>query len=76
MDPDDAGTEIGKLEDMKTTTAGTVPYAVVSVGGFPGLNAHRVVVAASALDLVCDKLALHGATAEALKALPNFDFAS
>jgi sporulation protein YlmC with PRC-barrel domain len=72
---DDAGEDIGKLEDMIITNSGTVPYAVVSVGGFLGMDAHHVVVAASALELVDKKLTLHGATKETLKALPNFTFA-
>ncbi|MCW1919951.1 PRC-barrel domain-containing protein [Rhodobacter sp. KR11] len=71
---DDAGTEIGKLDDMIVTAEGTVPYAVVSVGGFLGMNTHNVVVAVSALELVADKLTLHGATKESLTALPNFEF--
>ncbi len=72
----DAGDEIRKLEDMIITTSGTVPYSVVSVGGFLGMDAHHVVVAASALELMSKKLTLHGATKESLKALPNFTFAS
>jgi sporulation protein YlmC with PRC-barrel domain len=72
----DAGEDIGKLEDMIITSKGTVPYAVVSVGGFLGMDAHHVVVAASSLELVDKKLTLHGATKESLKALPNFEFAS
>lgn len=73
---DDTGADIGKLEDMIITTSGTVPYAVVSVGGFLGMDAHHVVVAASSLELIGKKLTLHGATKESLKALPNFEFAS
>jgi sporulation protein YlmC with PRC-barrel domain len=72
----DTGEDIGKIQDMIITDAGTVPYAVVSVGGFLGMDAHHVVVAAAALELVGDKLTLHGATKESLKALPNFTFAS
>lgn len=72
---DDAGTEIGTLEDLIITAAGSVPYAVLSVGGFLGMDAHHVVVAASALELITTKLTLHGATKESLKALPNFTFA-
>lgn len=72
----DAGEDIGKLEDMIITSKGTIPYAVVSVGGFLGVDAHHVVVAASSLELVDKKLTLHGATKESLKALPNFEFAS
>ena len=55
----DLGDKIGKIEDMIITAEGTVPYAVVSLGGILGMDAHHVVVAASAL-----------------KALPNFTFAS
>ncbi len=73
---DDAGADIGKLEDMIITTSDTVPYAVVSVGGFLGMNAHQVVVPASALEMIDKKLTLHGATKESLKALPNYEFAS
>jgi sporulation protein YlmC with PRC-barrel domain len=73
---DDMGNDIGKLEEMIITDSGTVPYAVVSVGGFLGIDAHHVVVAVSALELVGDKLTLHGATKESLKSLPNFTFAS
>lgn len=72
----DAGENIGKLEDMIITSKDTIPYAVVSVGGFLGMNAHHVVVVASALELVGMKLTLHGATKDSLKALPNFTFAS
>lgn len=72
----DAGEEIGNLEDMIITGKETVPYVVVSVGGFLGMNAHQVVVEASSLEMVGDKLTLHGATKESLKALPNFEFAS
>ena len=72
----DAGEDIGKLEDMIITSKGTIPYAVVSVGGFLGMDVHHVVVAASSLELVDKKLTLHGATKESLKALPNFEFAS
>ncbi|TKD15703.1 PRC-barrel domain containing protein [Rhodobacter capsulatus] len=72
----DAGEKVGTLEDMIVTTSGTVPYAVVSVGGFLGMNAHHVVVAGSALQLMGKKLTLHGATKESLKALPNFTFGS
>lgn len=73
---DDARVDIGKLENMIITTSGTVPGAVVSVGEFLGMDAHHVVVAAAALELIDKKLTLHGATKETLKALPNFEFAS
>lgn len=72
----DAGEDIGELEDMIITANETVPYVVVSVGGFLGMGEHRVVVAASSLEFVGEKLTLHGATEESLRALPDFVFGS
>lgn len=72
----DAGDEIGTLEDLIITSTDTVPYAIVSVGEFLGMNAHHVAVPASTLGLVGEKLTLHGATEASLKALPNFVFKS
>ena len=69
---DDVGVEIGKIEDMIITASGTVPYAVVSVGGFLGIDAHHVVVAASALELVDKKLVLHGASKEFAQCAAEF----
>ena len=37
---------------MSTTDKESVPYAVVSVGGFLGMDTHNVVVAAALLKLV------------------------
>lgn len=71
----DAGEDIGKVDDMIITMEDTVPFAVLSVGGFLGMNDQKVVVAASALELVGEKLTLHGGTLESLKALPNFVYA-
>lgn len=72
----DAGEEIGKLEDLIVSTKATAPYVVVSVGGFLGMGAHHVVVPVSVMEMVDKKLTLHGATKDSLKALPNFEFAS
>ena len=72
----DAGEEIGQLDDLIITESDTVPYAVISVGGFLGMGAHHVVVSTAALEMMELQLTLHGATAESLRALPNFTFAS
>lgn len=72
----DAGTDIGKLEDLILTRGNDVPYAVISVGGFLGMGAHHVVVSTSSLEKGGAKLTLHGATEKSLKALPKFTFDS
>jgi hypothetical protein len=58
------------------TASKTVPYAVVSVGGFLGMASHHVVVAASVLEMIDKKLSLNGAAKDSLKALPGITFAS
>jgi hypothetical protein len=50
-------------------------YAVINAGGFIGLTKHDVAIPVSQLKLVDNKLVLAGATKEALKASPPFEYA-
>ena len=70
----DAKEDIGKIDDLIVTTKDNVPFAVVSVGGFLGMGKHYVVVPASSLEVVGGRIALHGATKESLKALPDYTY--
>jgi hypothetical protein len=60
-----------------TLTAGWVSLsdAIVNAGGFLGLAKHDVAVSVSKFKLVDGKLVLPGATEEALKASPEFEYA-
>ena len=53
-----------------------VSYAIVNAGGFTGLTKHNVAIPVSQLKLVDNKLVLAGATKEALKATPPFEYAN
>lgn len=64
--------KIGEIDDLIVTTADSVPYAVVSVGGFLGMGKHYVVVPASSLEVIDKQLVLHGGSKESLKALPDY----
>jgi hypothetical protein len=74
---DSADKKIGSIDDLIITRDERVPVAVLSVGGFLGMGARLVAVPLRDLRLVGDdKLTLPGATAESLKALPEFTYRS
>ncbi len=71
----EAKEKIGTVDDLIVTKDGTVPYAVISVGGFLGVGTRYVVVPADLLQVQNDQMTLAGATKESLKALPEFTYA-
>ena len=71
----DAGDKVGEINDLIVTPAKAVSYAVVGVGGFLGMGEHQIAVPVGKLKQEQDKIVLHGATKEALKAAPKFEYA-
>ena len=67
--------KIGEVEDLIITPQKAVSYLIVDVGGFLGMGGHRVAIPAGQLQQEGDKMVLPGATKEALKALPKFEYA-
>ena len=65
---------IGIIDDLIVTPNGTVPYVVLSVGGFLGMGKHNVVVSASSLEVIGGVMTLHGGTKESLQALPSYTY--
>lgn len=57
--------------DAKMTSAS---YAIIGVGGFLGIKRHDVAIPMEQLKLEDNRLVLTGATKEALKALPAFEY--
>jgi|SRR4029077_10365740 hypothetical protein len=72
----DKDERIGSIDDMIIAPDKTVSYAIVNAGGFIGLTKHDVAIPVSQLKLVDNKLVLAGATKEALKASPPFEYAN
>ena len=70
----DAKQGIGKVDDLIITDKDTIPYAVLSVGGFLGIGEHRVVVLASSLEVVDGLITLHDGSKASLKALPSYAY--
>jgi hypothetical protein len=52
-----------------------VTYAIIGAGGFLGVARHNVAIRVSQLKVDGDKLVLPGATKEALKQAPEFEYA-
>ena len=71
----DGNEKVGKVEDLIITPEKAVSYVIIGVGGFLGLDRHDVAIPAGQLKVQGDKLMLPGATKEALKALPKFEYA-
>ena len=68
--------KIGSIDDLIITPDHSLSYAVVSVGGFLGLGRRLVAIPVEQLRDEKGKLILPGATKEALKALPEFQYAA
>ena len=72
----DANEAIGKIDDLLVNTDGKAPYAVLSIGGFLGIDTHLIVVPYDSLNLVDNKIVLPGGTKDTLKMLPEFKYAA
>ena len=71
----DAGDKIGEIDDLIVTPSKSVSYAIVGVGGFLGIGEHQVAVSVSRFKQQAGKIVLRGATKDALKAAPKFEYA-
>jgi sporulation protein YlmC with PRC-barrel domain len=72
----DKDERVGSIDDIIIAPDKAVSYAIINAGGFTGLTKHNVAIPVSQLKLVDNKLVLAGATKEALKASPPFEYAN
>lgn len=74
----DQNEKIGSVDDLLTKDGNTIVMAVVSVGGFLGIGNKLVAVPYDQLHLQTDKdttkIALPGASKDALNAMPTFTY--
>ena len=66
----DKDERVGSVDDIIITPDKAVSYAIIGTGGFL-----RLAIPVSQFKLVDKKLVLPGATKEALKAIPEFQYA-
>ena len=69
------GEKIGSVDDVIITPDKAVSYAIIGTGGFVVLAKHDVAIPITQIKVEGDKLVLPGATKEALKELPDFQYA-
>lgn len=72
----EANDTVGKVDDIIIGQDGKSPYAVLSVGGFLGMGNKLVAVPYEQLKTMDNKIIMPGASKDALKALPEFKYAS
>jgi sporulation protein YlmC with PRC-barrel domain len=65
---------VGSVDDIIVTTDKSVSYAIINAGGFLAVARHNVAIPVSQFKLDGDKLVLPGATRDALKAAPEFEY--
>ncbi|RFU44938.1 PRC-barrel domain-containing protein [Paraburkholderia sp. DHOC27] len=71
----DQNAKVGTIRDLIVAPDGTVSAAILAAGGFLGVATHDVAVPIAALDVRNGNLYLPGATKDALKATPEFQYA-
>ncbi|EAY71253.1 hypothetical protein BDAG_04083 [Burkholderia dolosa AU0158] len=71
----DQNQKVGTVRDLIVAPDGAVSAAIVSAGGFLGVAAHDVAVPIASLDVRNGNIYLPGATKDALKATPAFQYA-
>lgn len=72
----DKNQRIGAIDDIIVAPDKAVSYAIIGAGGFLGVARHDVAIPVSQLKLQDGKFVLPGATKEALKEAPEFEYAS
>ena len=69
------GEKVGEINDLIVTPNKALSYAIVGVGGFLGVAEHDIAVPVGKLKREEGKIVLPGATKEALKEAPKFEYA-
>jgi sporulation protein YlmC with PRC-barrel domain len=71
----DKNERIGTVDDIVIAPDKAVSYAIIGAGGFLGVAKHDVAIPVNQFKLVAGKFVLAGATKDALKAMPPFEYA-
>ena len=72
----ESGKKIGKVEDLIVAPDRNVSFAIVGVGGFIGMGRRDVAIPIRQIQDQTGRLVIPGASAESLKALPPFVYAT
>jgi sporulation protein YlmC with PRC-barrel domain len=67
--------KIGVVDDLIITPDKSISYAIIGAGGFLGMGKHDVVVPVGQFKEDKGRIVLAGASKDALKAMPKFEYA-
>ncbi len=67
--------KVGKIDDIIVSPSKAVSYAIVGAGGFLGVDRHDVAIPVNQFTQKDGKFVLAGATKDAIKAIPQFEYA-
>lgn len=67
--------KVGTIDDLIIAPDTSVSYVIIGAGGFVGVGKHDVAIPANQLKQEDGKIVLPGATKDAIKALPKFEYA-
>ena len=71
----DKNEKVGVVDDLIIAPDKALSYAIVSAGGFLGMGKHDVAIRVNQFKIVEGKITLPGATKDAVKAMPAFEYA-
>jgi sporulation protein YlmC with PRC-barrel domain len=71
----DSGDTVGKIDDIIVSPDKAVSYAIIGAGGFLNVNRHDVAIPVNQMKEDGGKFILAGATKDAIKAMPEFEYA-
>ena len=72
----DNGDAVGKVEDVIVAPDKAVSYAIIGAGGFLGMGRNDVAIPVNQIKQTDGRFIIAGATKEALKAMPPFEYAN
>ena len=67
--------KVGIIDDLIIAPDTAVSFVIIGAGGFVGVGRHDVAIPVNQLKQEDGKIVLPGATKEAIKALPKFEYA-
>ena len=71
----DKDEKVGKVDDIIIAPDKAISYAIVGAGGFLDVGKHDVAIPVNQFKVANGKLVLAGASKDALKAMPEFEYA-
>jgi sporulation protein YlmC with PRC-barrel domain len=72
----ESGERVGKVDDLIVTPDKALSFAIIGAGGFVGFGHHDIAIPVNLFQRHNGRLVLAGATKEAIKAMPNFEYSA